>query len=167
MANANVRFMRIDTRMVHGQIIVRWTTVAHCKHVMIVDKQLDDDPFMSSFYKKASQKGVRIDVTSPEGAKKAWDEGDFGPEGENVLVVFKNVSNAYETWRQGFPMESIDLGNQVDIVGRKRISRDVYLSEDDFNKLKAMNDGGVRVYMQVLPEDDPVELNDIANVFEG
>jgi D-glucosaminate-specific PTS system IIB component len=165
MANANVRFLRIDTRLVHGQIIVRWTTIERCRRVMIVDRAVDADPFMSSFYRKASQKGVLIGVTSPEGAKRAWDAGEFGEEGENVLVVFKDVANAYDTWRAGFPMEAVNLGNQVAIPGRKRISRDVYLCEDDYLKLREMSDAGVRVFMQVLPEDESVGIDLIGKAF--
>jgi D-glucosaminate-specific PTS system IIB component len=165
MANANVRFLRIDTRLVHGQIIVRWTTVEQCRRVMIIDRAVDADPFMSGFYRKASQKGVLIDVTSPERAKLAWDAGEFGEAGENVLVVFKDVSNAYDTWRAGFPMEAVNLGNQVSIPGRKRISRDVYLCEDDYLKLREMSDAGVRVFMQVLPEDEPLGIERIGEAF--
>ncbi|MCI1318158.1 MAG: PTS sugar transporter subunit IIB [Atopobiaceae bacterium] len=167
MANAVVKFMRVDTRMVHGQIITKWTTINQCKHVMIIDKLLDSDPFMSSFYKKAAQKGVKIDVTSPEKAKKAWDNDKFGPSDKNLLVVFRDATNAYNTWKLGFPMEALDLGNQVDAAGKKQISREVFLSEDEFNKLKEMNDAGVHVYMQVIPEDTPTEFDAIAKVFNS
>ena len=165
MANCNVQFMRIDTRMVHGQIVTKWATVNKCKYVIIVDNALAADPFMSNFYKNAAQKGIKIDVCDPIKAAKQWSEGKFGPSERNVMLVFKDATNAYNLWKEGFPVQEIDLGNQVASHGKKQISREVFLSEDEFNKLKEMHEGGVRVYMQVIPEDTPIEFDGIARIF--
>jgi len=167
MANCNVAFMRVDTRMVHGQIVVKWTTIYKCRYVIIVDRALAADPFMSNFYKKAAQKGIKIDVTDPKTATKQWNAGNFGPSERNVMIVFKDATNAYNLWKEGFPVKEVDLGNQVAAHGKKQISREVFLSEEEFNLLKEMNEGGVRVYMQVIPEDTPTEFDGIAKVFNS
>ncbi len=167
MANCNVQFMRVDTRMVHGQIVTKWATVNKCKYVIIIDKALAADPFMSNFYKKAAQKGIKIDVSDPVKATKQWNEGKFGPSERNVMIVFKDATNAYNLWKEGFPVKEVDLGNQVASHGKKQISREVFLSEDEFLKLKEMSEGGVRVYLQVIPEDTPIEFDGIAKIFNS
>ncbi len=167
MPNCNVQFMRIDTRMVHGQIVTKWATVNHCKHVIIIDKALDADPFMANFYKKAAQKGVKIDVSSPVKATKAWNKESFGPAGRNAMIVFKDATNVYNLWKEGFPIKEVDIGNQVAGNGKKQISREVFLSDDEFAKLKEMYEGGVRVYMQIIPEDSPMEFPEVEKKFNS
>lgn len=168
MGNANVRFMRVDTRMVHGQIITKWASAKQCRLIIIVDKNLDADPFMSNFYKKAAQKGVKIDVTSPEKATKNWDAGKFGPEGRNVMVVFKDVQNVYDLYKCGFKgwaEDGVDIGNQVAAHGKTQLDRDVFLSEEEMNMLEEVNNAGIPVYMQLIPEQASTDFAGMKKAF--
>lgn len=165
MANCIPVFMRIDTRMVHGQIVVRWTTINKCRNVIIVDHALANDAFMANFYKKAAQKGIKTDVISPEEAVAQWNEGCFGPEDINTMLVFKDVANAYNLWKSGFPMEEINLGNQVNNHGRRQVSREVFLTLEDYQMLKEMHDAGLRIFLQAIPEDELEEFSVVEAAF--
>ena len=170
MANCSIQFMRIDTRMVHGQVVTKWATVKHCRMVIIIDAALAKDPFMSNFYKKAAQKGIKIDVSDPVTATKQWNEGKFGPAGRNVMVVFKDAQNVYDLYKEGFggwPEDGVDIGNQVAQAGKRQISRDCFLSDEEYAQLKEVNDAGIRVYVQNIPENAPQEFDVVEKVFNA
>lgn len=157
-----VTLMRIDTRGIHGQIAVKWSAVANSKTIYVVDKATAGNAFMANFYRSAAPKSIKtVEVFTPESLVEAYNSGNVIDD--NVFVIFKDIQNCYDLFKLGFPFEAVNVGNQAMKPGKKQIIREVFLSEKEYEQLKEMNDAGVRIYIQIIPEQSSYDFKMISD----
>lgn len=157
-----VALMRLDTRLVHGQVCMKWSKAADAKNIFVVDKLVAGDALMAKFFRGAAPKSVSlVEIYSPESLMEAYEKNEIADG--NTFIIFRDVQNCYELFKLGFPFEAVDIGNQAMKPGKKQVLREVYLSMDEYEKLKEMNDAGVRVYIQIIPEQAQYDFKTITS----
>lgn len=155
-----VTLMRLDTRLVHGQVCMKWSKESNAKNLFVVDKLVAGDAMMAKFFRGAAPKSIELlEIYSPESFMEAYKNGALADG--NAFVLFRDVQNCYELFKLGFPFEAVDIGNQAMKPGKKQVLREVFLSPDEYDKLKEMNDAGVDVYIQIIPEQSKVDFKTI------
>lgn len=155
-----VTLMRLDTRLVHGQVCMKWSKESNAKNLFVVDKLVAGDTMMAKFFRGAAPKSIELlEIYSPESFMEAYKNGALA-EG-NAFVLFRDVQNCYDLFKLGFPVEAVNIGNQAMKPGKKSVLREVFLSPDEYDKLKEMHDAGVEVYIQIIPEQAKVDFKTI------
>lgn len=69
---AKLTLSRIDDRLIHGQIIVKWSKSVPVDRILIVDDQFAEDPFMIAIYKSTVPRNLKFSLLSQEDAVKKW-----------------------------------------------------------------------------------------------
>jgi len=54
---AKISLIRLDSRLIHGQVITKWVKIAKANRIIIVDDELAQDDFMVMIYAAAAPKG--------------------------------------------------------------------------------------------------------------
>ena len=66
---ADINLVRIDFRLIHGQVVTKWVKQANANRIIIVNDMLAKDEFLASVYKMAAPSNVKVDIcllyTSP------------------------------------------------------------------------------------------------------
>ena len=57
---AEIKLFRIDSRLIHGQIITKWLKVSKADKIFVVDGTLAAEDFMNEIYIAAVPKGVSV-----------------------------------------------------------------------------------------------------------
>lgn len=65
---ADIRLVRVDFRLMHGQVIAAWMNQVDGNAIMIINDQLAGDSFMKNVYKMAAPKGVKVGIFTLEKA---------------------------------------------------------------------------------------------------
>lgn len=156
---AEIRLVRIDFRLIHGQIVTKWFGASRSDEILVVDDELSQDEFMASIYEMSAPKGAKVRVMSVEGAVKDWQENQLGDG--HLLVLFKNVDQLYTAWKTGFPLKEVQIGGLGSAPGRKVVFGPITLDEADATKLREINASGIRVYLHQVPEDPSAELEPV------
>lgn len=146
-----VTFVRVDHRLIHGQVITKWVKIANAKKIIIIDDILGQDSFMADIYKMAAPSGITVDILTSKAAGEKFQADALGDM--NIFLLFKNIQSAKKAFDAGVKFETIQLGGVPNEAGKKMIFTAVSLGEDDVNCLKAMHDEGVNVELQVVPEE--------------
>ena len=47
---AKITLVRVDHRLIHGQVITKWVKIAQAQKIIIVDDFLGQDEFMADIY---------------------------------------------------------------------------------------------------------------------
>ncbi len=156
--------IRVDARLIHGQIASKWSKVLNIQKIVIIDDDTANDDFMKQFFEMAGVPEVKTIIHSIDSAKDVWDKDMFGDG--NILVIFKDVDSAYKAFKCGIAYPSLDLGqvpggtlDRVNIIGS------VNLNKEEIKKLRWLKENNVNVYFQSLPEpeDKPRELDTVLN----
>ena len=54
---AEISLFRIDFRLIHGQVIVKWLKQTPTDRIVIIDDQLAKDDFMADIYRMSAPRG--------------------------------------------------------------------------------------------------------------
>lgn len=151
--------VRVDNRLVHGQILESWIPFIKASCIVIVDDDVASDSFRESVIKMAVPSEIEIVVKSVRGFSENYSCDARGDK--RTIVLFCNVCDALKAYRHGFKFEKLNIGNIHSGNGRKRCTSSVYLSERDFEDLRFLVEAGVKVELMSLPKDRPVDFRDV------
>ena len=103
-----VTVMRIDDRLIHGQIVTRWIDYAEAKRILVVDDKATADPMQQMLLKLAVPSGVKLEIlTKADGLKRINEDQTK----ENVLLLMRNPAEANRFLEMGFAIDRINVGN--------------------------------------------------------
>ena len=86
---ADVRLVRVDFRLMHGQVVTAWLKQVSADAILIVDDKLASDKFLAQVFLMAKPPGVKVAIRSIEKAVAAFQNDSF--KSEKMLVLFKSV----------------------------------------------------------------------------
>lgn len=158
-----VQWVRIDTRLVHGQICTRWCKALGVNRIVVVNDALAKDDFMAGVYKMAAPTGVKVDIYSVEQSVAEWKKGKIG--GEKTLLIVKDPFSCYQLYKNDIPIKKINVGNLVAGTGKISIVKEVFITEDEFTMLKEMLQSGIDVFIQNVPDSDRLDFEVIEKKF--
>ena len=158
---ADIRLIRVDFRLMHGQVIANWLNQVDGNAIMIVNKQLSKDPFMNNVYKMAAPKGEKVRIFDLDTALEKIKSEKY-TSNRKLIVLFKSVTDAKEAYEKGFPISELQVGGLGSGPDRVQITNQIYLNKEDTDKLLDMNGKGVKVYLQAVPKESELSIDKAA-----
>ncbi|MFT4006632.1 MAG: PTS sugar transporter subunit IIB [Lacrimispora sp.] len=142
-------FLRVDDRLVHGQVVTAWLKQLKAKVIIAVDDTSAANAIILKALKMATPKNVELVVaTAEDGAKilGSYNESD-------VMIITKAPATArmLVEANPGYRW-TINVGNVGMAPGRKKYAQTVHLDDDNYaavSALKALDN--VEIYMQTVP----------------
>ena len=150
-----INLCRVDERLIHGQVMTAWVKKCWIKKIVLVDDELASDDFMKEVLALSAPSGVKVEVRSVEDTLQTINSSDSD---ESTLLLFKEVKFAYELYKVGYDLKELNIGNIGSSPIRKAITNQVYMSEDEKAMCRELNEKGVYVYIQKLPQDSQVDV---------
>lgn len=102
-----------------------------------------------------------VDICKMADVQSTLDKTD-----DSVMLIFKDVSSAYAAVQAGLKLTELNVGALQNKADRKSVIQGVSLSPEEYNLLTELKDQGVDVYLQPIPENDPVGLKSIEKKFK-
>ena len=148
-----VTVMRIDDRLIHGQIVTRWIDYAEAKRILVVDDKATADPMQQMLLKLAVPSGVKLEIlTKADGLKRINEDQTK----ENVLLLMRNPAEDNRFLEMGFAIDRINVGNisnSKSETGRKKMLDYIYLEKQDVEAMQALIDKGVALDVRAIPTE--------------
>ncbi|WP_252145351.1 PTS system mannose/fructose/N-acetylgalactosamine-transporter subunit IIB [Yokenella regensburgei] len=160
---ANIVLCRIDSRLIHGQVVTKWVGQSQANRIVVVSDELDADPFMKNIYLMAAPPSIKVDCYGNESFAAAWKENQLG-DGK-VLVLFPSLAAIQQAVELGFEINNIQVGGLGGGPNRKAVFQNITLDDKDVGILNALKDRGIQVFFQTIPEDKSQSLDDILKKF--
>lgn len=156
---------RIDSRLIHGQVVTKWVNQSKADRIIVVSDELEADPFMKNIYLMSAPPDVRVDCLSLKNAVDKWKEDGFGQG--NILLLFPNLISLNEAFNSGLNLTEIQVGGLGGGPKRKVVFQNITLDEKDVKILEELNSKGIKIFFQTIPEDKPQNLNDILKKYNS
>ncbi|WP_027184963.1 PTS sugar transporter subunit IIB [Desulfovibrio inopinatus] len=148
-------FVRVDNRLVHGQVIETWLPFTRARLIAVVNNDMASDIIRQEIVSLAIPTGVEIAFLPVDNAAMFFHQNRFSSS--EVLVLFSNCTDAKTAYESGFHFRSINLGNLHYGPGKRQVCRHVALSPDDEVSLAYFSDHGVKIDYRCVPTD-PVQV---------
>jgi PTS system mannose-specific IIB component len=159
-------FARVDDRLIHGQIMVRWARGFNCNSVFVVDDDVAKDPLMKTVYSMSpGTSGLTVKIFSIQEVVDYWKKTGF--EEYKLILLVKSIPVAKKIIDEGIPIKKLNIGGISKKPGTKSIIESVSISEDEAEILKKINkDYGIEVFFQMVPDSRYVNLTDALKLFK-
>lgn len=146
-----IAWSRIDSRLIHGQVIEAWLPHLSVARVVVADDDAAKDPMARAAYGMAIPEDVELVLSSVA----ALDFSRLASDPVRTLVLFRDVKAAVAARAHGLPDGLLNVGNVHAGPGRVSVSRSVFLDADDAGALENLARGGMTVSVQAVPTDPP------------
>lgn len=154
---SNIVMTRVDARLIHGQVAVRWTKVLSAKKIVVIDNKSANDEFLTELLLLAAPNGVEVQVWNDERALEEWKNEGYG--NQNTIIIFQNIETAKHCWDNGLKFDSINIGQVPKTPQRVyHANNTVHLTEEELQSLSELNNANVQVYFHPTPEDKKVDF---------
>ena len=156
---AELVLTRIDSRLIHGQVVTKWVGQSGANRIIVVSDELVNDDFMKSIYLMAAPPSVKVDVFGTEEAGENWKKDEFGTG--KVLLLFPSLAVLKQTMEHGLELKKLQVGGLGGGPKRKVVFQNITLDDSDVEVLKEVREKGIEVIFQTIPEDKPQKLEEI------
>lgn len=156
-----IKFARIDGRLIHGQVATGWSNSVGIDNIYIVDNPTSTDDFMKMIYINLQKNySFGIKVFSVEEAVAEWEKDQFGKD--KVMLLFKDVEHAFKAREAGLPFEVLNVGGAPKKDNNKFVADEVALTDEQVNMLRKIeSDHNVEVFFQVMPSSKRKNLKEV------
>lgn len=146
--------IRIDARLIHGQVATLWQGVWNCNRIMVIDSKSANDPMLKSVLKIACPAAVRLSVLEAETAAANLLSGKYGAE--RITIVTKDPSNLLTLLEKGFRPEcDITVGNMSGGNGKVRVNRNIACTPGEVESFKKLDGMEIKLFSQTVPSEVP------------
>ena len=168
-------WVRIDDRLIHGQVTVGWRQHLRYAEIWVVDDLVLDDPYLQDALRLAAPVDVEVRVYRLEEAGTLLASGVIprlrGREtssvrrqasvevahGCEVLLLVRSPEAALALVERGAPLAQVNVGNISPRLGSVRAFKNISLTRVQADALDALAGRGVQITFQLTPEDAQVD----------
>ncbi len=161
---AHIALLRVDSRLIHGQVVTAWVKVTQAKRIIIIDDWCAKDALSAQVFAMAAPPGVKVEVITVDDAAKAWQDDQFGALSP-VLVLFKSVQGAFESYEKGICFEKLQIGGIAGGPGRIAVEGTIALNDEDAQMLQSLAERGVAITFQLTTDTKIKEWRSIKDKY--
>lgn len=157
--------VRIDSRLIHGQVATMWTRNLNATRIMVVDDQIVKSKVQKETLKTAVPAGVHLSILTIKGAAKRITSGQYN--GQRVFLIVKKPQVLYQLVNSSVKLPDINVGNMSMSQGARQVAKSVAVTSDDVVIFKKLADQGITLYHQMVPNDKQEEFMPMINEKEN
>lgn len=150
-----IKLLRVDHRLLHGQVAVSWSSYLGVDCILLANDKLLEDPLMMASVKLAKPQGVKVVAKTIEDSIEAVKSGVT--DKYKLFIVCGNVKDACRLAEE-LEINYINIGETRAAEGRKAISTNVFINEEEKRLLTETAGAGIKIEIQSLPSQKTVNI---------
>ncbi len=154
-----IRLVRIDDRLIHGQVATVWAKVTKVNRILVVSDEVAKDLLRKTLLKQASPPGVIVNVITVDKMISIFNDSKF--DHFKAMLLFTSPHDAKRAVEGGVKFDSINIGGMSFSDGKKMITNAVAVNNADVENLKYLNDQGIKLEIRKVVADNKVYMMDL------
>lgn len=151
----NIKLVRIDNRLIHGQIITSW--VRHTKSNLVL---VANDGVAQSDMRKDLMAAIVPDgiATRFFTLQKTAEVIHKAADSQHILLLLDTPMDVLYLKKNGVPIDVVNVGNMHGGDGKKALAKAAFASDEEISAFKELIELGVKIEFQQLPVDGVVNI---------
>ncbi len=143
--------MRIDDRLLHGQIAYSWKSDLNYDAIVIASNEAASDEIRKAAMKMSTPDGVRLAVRSIEEAAKLVMNPKL--DKMKVFLIVANPKDAFLLYETITERPSLNVGGMMKAEGKFSFSPAVFTSNEDIEYLDKIEAMGIEIEVRQVPSE--------------
>jgi PTS system mannose-specific IIB component len=159
-----IQLLRIDDRLIHGQVVVGWVKALNIQRLAVVNDAIANNNMQKTLMEMAVPSGLKVSFFSvAEAALKCKADGGQ----ERTLLLFASPKDVLAFLDQGVPVTTINIGGMHFCEGKNQVSKTVCVSPEDIEALIALRKKGLELEVRAVPGDSKEMLEKFIPELKG
>lgn len=146
----NIVLVRVDNRLIHGQVAVTWSSHVGANLIIVVDDDVAKDKTQQMLMDLAAPPEVETRYFS---VKETIDKLPKASPEQKIFLVVKEIRTVVRLVENGIKFREVNIGNMHFKEGKKQISSTVSVDENDIADFKKLNELGVNCEVRRVPTE--------------
>ncbi len=153
--------IRVDDRLIHGQVATRWATGLRVNRIMIIDDKVAVNDDEKSILRMAAPAGVNTSILTFEKGLNNVKNGNY--KGQRVLLIVKTPEILVQLMNGGLALKEVNIGNMSSRLGTTQIKKSISMTESEKVAVQQLLSQGVKVTAQMVPEESDASIEGFLN----
>ncbi|WP_418964985.1 PTS N-acetylgalactosamine transporter subunit IIB [Cetobacterium sp.] len=150
MGEPNIVLVRIDNRLIHGQVATAWAQHSGANLLLVPNDDVAQNPTRQSLMNLAAPKDAQTRYFS---IQKTIDIIHKAAPRQLIAIIAETPQDILKLVEGGVPIKRVNIGNMHMAEGKKQISKAVCVDENDIQTFKKLADMGVELEIQRVPTE--------------
>ena len=148
--------IRVDDRLIHGQVATRWATGLKVNRIMIIDDAVAVNETEKSILRMAAPAGANTSILQFEKALANIKNGNYA--GQRVMLVVKSPVILVKMMEAGINLLPVNIGNMSNRPGTTQYKKSISMTEDEKAAVEKLLQSGIKVTAQMVPDEPDVSI---------
>lgn len=157
---ANIINLRIDERLIHGQVAAFWTNSLNITRLMVIDDIAAADEIQKMALKMACPSTVKLSILNVNRAAEKLNNPELYV-GERLFVVVRGVETLKKMVDLNVKIETVTVGNMSNKIGSKRVYHTVCVTPKDIETFNELSHKGIKFIAQMVPSDQAEDFMEL------
>lgn len=157
-----VKLLRVDERLLHGQVAVSWVTAAGATSILIANDAVMNDEMAKVALKLAKPASANLAIRSIAGAVDLLKD----PRSKDIaiFVIVRTIEDALRLVEQtGDLIKHVNIGGIRKSEGGRMIADSLYISDTDYERVQKLEGMVDEVEFRMVASDPKRTLRDIVS----
>lgn len=157
---------RVDSRLIHGQVVTNVSKSAGANALFVADDLSANDEFTKNIILGAGARtGYKIRVLKEDGAVRYWNDRQY--DDFNVMLITKSIEIMHKIIKAGVPVENLNIGGLPHTPEATAILNEVAITKEQLDLLLDLQKTypNMNIYFQATPSLKKVMLSDAIKQF--
>lgn len=162
MANSSydMVLIRIDNRLIHGQILEAWVPFVKAKSLIVVNNDVACDLYRETVIRLAVHSEIEVIVSTVEDFAKNYTFQHNS--GKKAIVLFATIDDAHKAYSLGFRFDKLNIGNIYAEDYKFGYGTSVFLCDKDINEIiELLANKGVEIEVRRIPRERSVNVKEV------
>jgi len=160
-----IKLIRLDERLLHGQVAVKWLNVLDIESVLVADDTTALSPIATKAMLMSAAMGkgsgsVKTSIKTIGDAIRLLNDVRAKPK--KIFVITRELSDLQRLINEAPDIQEINIGNygtlQKTGEPRREIIRRLFLNNAEIEQMREIVNCGLQVYFQATPESERIDL---------
>ena len=155
----DIAAVRVDTRLLHGQVATAWTKQIAPNRIIVVSDGVAHDQLRKTMIEQAAPPGVPANVVPIQKMIEVAKDPRFGAT--KAFLLFENPQDLLVAIEGGVDIKDVNIGSMAHSVGKVVVTDAIAMDEKDVETLEALHEKGVHIEARKVPADSARSYEDI------
>lgn len=153
-----INLVRIDDRLIHGQVATTWVNVKNIEQILLVNDKLAADPVQQKIVTMTAPAGIKVLIFSVDKLISVMKTTEIKRRTMLILTTSLDVLRLLEG---GVAFDHLNVGGMRLWEGRTRYTRALSCTPEEEEAFRKIVDLGVQVEVQMVPNDPAVDIKKV------
>ena len=155
----DIRLVRIDDRLIHGQVATVWTKSTNVNRILVISDAVAHDTLRKALLVQAAPPGVKVNVITVDKMIEAFADARF--DTLKVMLLFTNPEDVKRVVEGNVVFNSVNIGGMSFTSGKRMITNAVAVNKEDIAAFKYLHDQGIKLEIRKVVADNQVDMMEL------